>query len=250
MSLTHAKLKMRRLLDNMNYKEILKKRVPIIEWLPRYTVLSFFRDLLAGFTVSLTAIPQSIALAGVAGEYRRIPPRYYHYNFRFTTPIWLILVRGGRRGLRGLRYLQRPQRRSHEHPGPNDRTLLKKIWTCGCPSFEFLRRIDHFRTRGVQSRSVLSHFSLRKSQKTNKSMHSRYYQSYHDIHLYLDKISINKIHFRFRICHRFRYRILLLPDRIGLHLCRRPRNRVNPSQQLLRDFEQRRRLSGSLESFY
>ncbi|KAJ3644901.1 hypothetical protein Zmor_022600 [Zophobas morio] len=67
---------MRRLLDNMNYKEILKKRVPIIEWLPRYTVLSFFRDLLAGFTVSLTAIPQSIALAGVAG----LPPQYGLYS--------------------------------------------------------------------------------------------------------------------------------------------------------------------------
>lgn len=47
--------------------KLLKRRLPIIEWLPKYTVESAFSDCIAGFTVALTAIPQGIAYGAVAG---------------------------------------------------------------------------------------------------------------------------------------------------------------------------------------
>jgi sodium-independent sulfate anion transporter 11 len=43
--------------------------------LPYYTVSTFFQDLLAGFTVGLTEIPQGIAFAGIAG----LTPEYGLY---------------------------------------------------------------------------------------------------------------------------------------------------------------------------
>ncbi|EFA07912.1 Sodium-independent sulfate anion transporter-like Protein [Tribolium castaneum] len=56
-------------------RHILLKRLPITTWLPRYKTSTFFRDLLAGFTVSLTEIPQAIAYAVVAG----LTPEYGLY---------------------------------------------------------------------------------------------------------------------------------------------------------------------------
>ncbi len=46
---------------------LLKQRLPILQWMPHYTLKSAFRDCLAGFTVALTAIPQGIAYGAVAG---------------------------------------------------------------------------------------------------------------------------------------------------------------------------------------
>jgi sodium-independent sulfate anion transporter 11 len=47
--------------------KLLKRRLPMIEWLPEYTLQSLFHDCMAGFTVALTAIPQGIAYGAVAG---------------------------------------------------------------------------------------------------------------------------------------------------------------------------------------
>lgn len=47
--------------------QFLKRRFPIISWLPKYTVQSAFQDWMAGLTVALTAIPQGIAYGAVAG---------------------------------------------------------------------------------------------------------------------------------------------------------------------------------------
>ncbi|XP_050538263.1 sodium-independent sulfate anion transporter-like isoform X2 [Daktulosphaira vitifoliae] len=54
----------------------LRRRLPILEWLPRYTVEDAVGDLLAGVTVGLTVIPQSMAYAGLAG----LPPQYGLYG--------------------------------------------------------------------------------------------------------------------------------------------------------------------------
>lgn len=43
------------------------KYVPILGWLPRYTRLDAVSDLIAGITLGLTMIPQSIAYAALAG---------------------------------------------------------------------------------------------------------------------------------------------------------------------------------------
>jgi len=44
-----------------------KKKFPILFWLPKYNLSSFVSDLIAGVTVGLTVIPQGIAYAQVAG---------------------------------------------------------------------------------------------------------------------------------------------------------------------------------------
>jgi sodium-independent sulfate anion transporter 11 len=46
---------------------LLRRRLPIVGWLPNYNLNYSVFDLIAGVTVGLTIIPQSIAYAGVAG---------------------------------------------------------------------------------------------------------------------------------------------------------------------------------------
>lgn len=53
----------------------LKKRLPILEWLPKYKTEFLIQDIIAGITVGLTAIPQGIAYAVVAG----LPPEHGLY---------------------------------------------------------------------------------------------------------------------------------------------------------------------------
>jgi len=52
---------------NIFRKKILNKRLPITEWLPKYTKDEAIGDLIAGITVGLTVIPQGLAYSGVAG---------------------------------------------------------------------------------------------------------------------------------------------------------------------------------------
>ena len=53
----------------------LKKRIPILDWLPKYKQDYLLADFVAGLTVGLTAIPQGIAYAVVAG----LEPQYGLY---------------------------------------------------------------------------------------------------------------------------------------------------------------------------
>lgn len=53
-------------------RKVLHKRLPILQWLPKYTINDHgIPDLVAGITVGLTVIPQAIAFANVAG----LPPQ-------------------------------------------------------------------------------------------------------------------------------------------------------------------------------
>ncbi|KAJ8959231.1 hypothetical protein NQ318_022494 [Aromia moschata] len=61
---------------SLNFKHLAKKKLPVLGWLPSYTVGSLLQDLLAGFTVGLTEIPQGIAYAVVAG----LPSQYGLYS--------------------------------------------------------------------------------------------------------------------------------------------------------------------------
>lgn len=45
----------------------LYRRLPFLQWIPKYTFDSAFYDCMAGVTVALTAIPQGIAYGAVAG---------------------------------------------------------------------------------------------------------------------------------------------------------------------------------------
>lgn len=53
-----------------------KHRLPVLRWLPRYTVEDGLGDIMAGITVGLTVIPQSMAYAGLAG----LPPEQGLYS--------------------------------------------------------------------------------------------------------------------------------------------------------------------------
>ncbi|KAI9564136.1 hypothetical protein GHT06_007874 [Daphnia sinensis] len=67
--------------------KLLKRRLPMIEWLPKYTLQSLFHDCMAGFTVALTAIPQGIAYGAVAG----VPVEYGLYT-AFAGPFIYALL--------------------------------------------------------------------------------------------------------------------------------------------------------------
>ncbi|KAJ8665258.1 hypothetical protein QAD02_006920 [Eretmocerus hayati] len=54
----------------------LHKRLPVLTWLPRYSHQDALGDLVAGITVGLTVIPQSLAYSTVAG----LPPQYGLYG--------------------------------------------------------------------------------------------------------------------------------------------------------------------------
>ncbi|XP_073948910.1 sodium-independent sulfate anion transporter-like [Choristoneura fumiferana] len=63
-----------------------KKRLPIIEWLPTYNSTKLIQDIIAGITVGLTAIPQGIAYAIVAG----LSPEYGLYAGLMGGFVYLI----------------------------------------------------------------------------------------------------------------------------------------------------------------
>lgn len=52
---------------NVFRKKTLYKRLPILNWLPKYTSEDAIGDAVAGITVGLTVIPQALAYAGIAG---------------------------------------------------------------------------------------------------------------------------------------------------------------------------------------
>lgn len=57
-------------------KKLLQKRFHILQWLPHYTKGDILADFIAGLTVGLTMMPQSIAYAGLAG----VSPEYGLYT--------------------------------------------------------------------------------------------------------------------------------------------------------------------------
>nr|CAI5853112.1 unnamed protein product [Callosobruchus analis] len=58
------------------FKKFLRKRIRILQWLPGYTKGDILADLIAGITVGMTMIPQSLAYAGLAG----VSPQYGLYT--------------------------------------------------------------------------------------------------------------------------------------------------------------------------
>lgn len=64
-----------------------RRRLPILTWLPRYTVEDGLGDVMAGVTVGLTVVPQSMAYAGLAG----LPPQYGLYGSFLGTVIYTVL---------------------------------------------------------------------------------------------------------------------------------------------------------------
>lgn len=60
--------------------------MPIFKWAPNYKGTYLINDFVAGLTVGLTAIPQGIAYAIVAG----LPPQYGLYSGFMGSFVYLV----------------------------------------------------------------------------------------------------------------------------------------------------------------
>ena len=70
-----------------NKKQLFKK-VPILDWLPKYDVQTGVSDLIAGTTVGLTVIPQGIAYALIA----KLPPQVGNPHYYFFKHVSLHMT--------------------------------------------------------------------------------------------------------------------------------------------------------------
>ena len=66
--------------------EFLRRRFPILKWLPNYNWNFAVYDVIAGITVGLTTIPQGIAYAAVAG----LPLQVFVSFILFYRGIWFL----------------------------------------------------------------------------------------------------------------------------------------------------------------
>ncbi|KAL2712867.1 sodium-independent sulfate anion transporter [Vespula squamosa] len=68
------------------FRKLVKKRIPIMEWLPNYDSEKFFNDAIAGVTVGLTVMPQGLAYATLAG----LEPQYGLYSAFIGAIVYVI----------------------------------------------------------------------------------------------------------------------------------------------------------------
>ncbi|XP_054000598.1 sodium-independent sulfate anion transporter-like isoform X2 [Hylaeus anthracinus] len=76
----------RNVTSRFDIKQFLQRRIPILAWLPLYGWSKLLQDILAGLTVGLTAIPQGIAYAIVAG----LPAQYGLYSSFMGCFVYLV----------------------------------------------------------------------------------------------------------------------------------------------------------------
>lgn len=62
-----------------------KRKLFILKWIFTYSNQDFIGDLLAGITIGLTVIPQSMALASIAGVPAQVYKRRYYRNVVLKT---------------------------------------------------------------------------------------------------------------------------------------------------------------------
>ncbi|RZF48867.1 hypothetical protein LSTR_LSTR003247 [Laodelphax striatellus] len=73
--------------DSCCTMECVKSRIPVLRWAPQYNLSWLISDLIAGVTVSLTAVPQGIAYAVVAG----LDPAYGLYSGIMGAFVYMLL---------------------------------------------------------------------------------------------------------------------------------------------------------------
>ncbi|XP_040160060.1 sodium-independent sulfate anion transporter-like [Anopheles arabiensis] len=73
--------------NNLWTKETALRRLPFLKWAPNYNLTSLVSDIIAGITVGLTSIPQSIAYATVAN----LEPQYGLYSNFMGSFIYAFL---------------------------------------------------------------------------------------------------------------------------------------------------------------
>ena len=52
--------------NSFHWRRLLRKRVPIVDWLPKYKSQYLFTDMVAGFTIGIMNIPQCLSYALLA----------------------------------------------------------------------------------------------------------------------------------------------------------------------------------------
>lgn len=65
------------------------QRIPILRWLPQYNSQHFISDLIAGVTVGLTVMPQSLAYATLAG----LEPQVITYLLQISICYYLEIIK-------------------------------------------------------------------------------------------------------------------------------------------------------------
>ncbi|CAG7725609.1 unnamed protein product [Allacma fusca] len=75
------------LFSQENMERVLKKRLPILSWLPSYNKGTCLADAIAGITVGLTVVPQSMAYAAIVG----LSPEYGLYASYLGCFVYVIL---------------------------------------------------------------------------------------------------------------------------------------------------------------
>lgn len=71
--------------------KLLYKRLPVINWLPKYNTSLAVSDLVAGITVGLTVLPQAIAFANVAGIPAHVSDHvnvFMQWPCQMQEPMW------------------------------------------------------------------------------------------------------------------------------------------------------------------
>lgn len=79
--------KIGRKMKSMFRKKNFLKKLPIVEWLPKYSMQDAVGDLVAGITVGLTVIPQALAYAGIA----QLPAAYGLYGSFLGCFVYIVL---------------------------------------------------------------------------------------------------------------------------------------------------------------
>ncbi|PVZ97022.1 hypothetical protein BB558_007037 [Smittium angustum] len=70
-----------------NFDSFIKDLLPVLEWLPKYNTKWFIGDLIAGITVGIMVIPQSLSYALLAG----LPPQYGLYTAMVGPVLYFLL---------------------------------------------------------------------------------------------------------------------------------------------------------------
>jgi uncharacterized membrane protein (UPF0136 family) len=68
------------------FKKFLKRRIFILSWLPEYNKTKAIGDLIAGITLGLTMVPQSLAYANLAN----LPAQYGLYSAFMGSLIYVL----------------------------------------------------------------------------------------------------------------------------------------------------------------
>lgn len=83
---TLGKLDCRKKMRSCFSMDVLRRLFPIIEWAPKYRGAELQGDLIAGFTVGLTVLPQAIAYASIA----QIAPAYGLYSAFIGSFVYVL----------------------------------------------------------------------------------------------------------------------------------------------------------------